>query len=120
MDDEESKKSIAYDLQKTKERLGRGLQATKEKVNQGHSGIERLQNDLQNVEVQNNLLVMNLKQKDEEIKTLELRLREYFSLTASSFRIEEHIGYAQRMASTLDLRTVERCLEIPILRWFPS
>jgi chromosome segregation ATPase len=89
---EKAKKSMTRDLQETKERLGRELQATKEKLDQVHPEIQSLQNELQNVEVQNNLLVMDLKQKDEEIKTLELRLREYTSLTSPSFRIEEPIG----------------------------
>lgn len=89
---EKAKKSISRDLQDTKERLGRELQITKEKLDHVHPEIQSLQDELQNVEVQNNLLVMNLKQKDEEIKTLELRLREYTSLTSPSFRIEEPIG----------------------------
>jgi chromosome segregation ATPase len=89
---EKAKKSIACDLQETKERLGRELQATKEKLDQVHPAIQSLQNELQNVEVQNNLLVMDLKQKDEEIQTLELRLREYTSLTSSPFRVEKPIG----------------------------
>lgn len=89
---EKAKKSIACDLQETRERLGRELQDTKEKLDQVHPAIQSLQDELQNTEVQNNLLVMDLKQKDEEIKTLELRLREYTSLTSSSFRAEKPIG----------------------------
>ena len=89
---EKSKKSITRDLQETKEKLGRELQDTKKKLDQVHPEIQSLQDELQNVEVQNNLLVMDLKQKDEEIKTLELRLREYTSLTSSSFRIQEPIA----------------------------
>ena len=89
---EKAKKSIACDLQETKERLERELQATKEKLDQVHPAIQSLQNELQNTEVQNNLLVMDLKQKDEVIKALELRLREYTSLTSSSFRAEKPIG----------------------------
>ncbi len=89
---EKAKKSIAFDLQETKERLGRELQATKEKLDQVHPAIQSLQNELQNVEVQNNLLVMDLKQKDQEIQALELRLREYTSLTASSFRADKPVG----------------------------
>jgi len=81
---ENAKKSITRDLRDTKERLGRELQATKEKLDHVHPEIQSLQDELQNVEVQNNLLVMNLKQKDEEIKTLELRLHEYTSLTSPS------------------------------------
>ncbi|WNM58705.1 hypothetical protein [Candidatus Nitrospira allomarina] len=88
---EKTKKSIACDLQETKERLGRELQATKEKLDQVHPAIQSLQNELQNVEVQNNLLVMDLKQKDEEIQALELRLREYTSLTSSSFLADKPI-----------------------------
>lgn len=89
---EKAKKSLTRDLQDTKERFGRELQATKEKLDHVHPEIQSLQDELQNVEVQNNLLVMDLKQKDEEIKTLELRLREYTSLTSSSFRAEKPIG----------------------------
>ncbi|MBA3614390.1 MAG: hypothetical protein H0W49_16070 [Nitrospirales bacterium] len=89
---EKSKKSITLDLQEPKEKLGRELQTTKKKLDQVHPEIQSLQDELQNVEVQNNLLVMDLKQKDEEIKTLELRLREYTSLTSPSFRIEEPIA----------------------------
>ena len=89
---EKAKKSMTRDLQETKDKLGRELQITKEKLDHVHPEIQSLQDELQNVEVQNNLLVMNLKQKDEEIKTLELRLREYTSLTSPSFRIEEPIG----------------------------
>lgn len=89
---EKSKKSITRDLQETKEKLERELQTTKEKLDQVHPEIQSLQDELQNVEVQNNLLVMDLKQKDEQIKTLELRLHEYTSLTSSSFRIEEPIA----------------------------
>ena len=89
---EKAKKSLTRDLQETKERLGRELQTTKEKLDHVHPEIQSLQDELQNVEVQNNLLVMDLKQKDKEIKTLELRLCEYTSLTSPSFRIEEPIG----------------------------
>ncbi len=89
---EKAKKSMTRDLQDTKERLGRELQTTKEKLDHVHPEIQSLQDELQNVEVQNNLLVMDLKQKDEEIKTLKLRLREYTSLTSPSFRIEESIS----------------------------
>lgn len=89
---EKAKKSLTRDLQETKERLGWELQAAKEKLDHVHPEIQSLQDELQNVEVQNNILVMDLKQKDEEIKTLELRLREYTSLTSPSFRIEEPIS----------------------------
>ncbi|MDH3504958.1 MAG: hypothetical protein OEZ41_00775 [Nitrospirota bacterium] len=89
---EKAKKDVMRNLQETKEQLGRELQVTKEKLDQVHPEIQSLQNELQNIEVQNNILIMDLKQKDEEIKTLELRLREYTSLTAPSFRIEEPIG----------------------------
>ncbi|WP_342347848.1 hypothetical protein [uncultured Nitrospira sp.] len=89
---EKAKKSLTRDLQDTKERFGRELQATKEKLDHVHPEIQSLQDELQNVEVQNNLLVMDLKQKDKEIKTLELRLHEYTSLTSPSFRIEEPIS----------------------------
>lgn len=79
---EKAKKSLTCDLQDTKEKLGRELQATKEKLDHIHPEIQSLQDELQNVEVQNTLLIMDLKQKDEKIKTLELRLREYTSLTS--------------------------------------
>ncbi|MDR4460888.1 MAG: hypothetical protein MRJ67_10290 [Nitrospirales bacterium] len=82
---EKAKKSMTRDLQETKERLERELQSTKDKLDQVHPEMQSLQNELQNVEVQNNLLIMDLKQKDEKIKTLELRLREYTSLTSPSF-----------------------------------
>lgn len=85
---EKSKKSMTRDLEETKEKLGRELQATKEKLDQVHPEIQSLQDELQNLEVHNNLLVMNLKQKDEEIKTLESRLQGYTSLASPSFRIQ--------------------------------
>jgi peptidoglycan hydrolase CwlO-like protein len=88
---EKAKKSMMGDLQETKEKLGRELQATKAKLDQVHPEMQSLQHELQNAEVQNNLLAMDLKRKDEEIKTLELRLREYTALTSSSFQIEEPI-----------------------------
>ena len=88
---EKAKKSMMRDLQETKEKLGRELQATKEKLDQVHPEMQSLQHELQNAEVQNNFLAMDLKRKDEEIKTLELRLREYTSLASSSFQIEEPI-----------------------------
>ncbi|WP_447963529.1 hypothetical protein [Nitrospira sp. Ecomares 2.1] len=89
---EKTKEAMTRELSETKEKLGRELQATKKKLDQVHPEIQSLQDELQNVEVQNNLLVMDLKQKDEEIKTLELRLQGYTSLTSPSFRIEEPIG----------------------------
>jgi chromosome segregation ATPase len=89
---EEAKRSITRDLQETKEKLGRELQATKEKLDHVHPEMQSMQNELQNAEVQNNLLAMELKRKDSEIKTLELRLREYTSLIPPSFKIEEPIG----------------------------
>lgn len=87
-----AKQSMMRDLQDTKEKLERELQATKKKLDQVHPEMQSLQNELQNAEVQNNLLAMDLKRKDAEIKTLELRLREFTSLIPSSFHIEEPIG----------------------------
>lgn len=81
---EEAKRSITRDLQETKEKLGRELQATKEKLDHVHPEMQSMQNELQNAEVQNNLLAMELKRKDSEIKTLELRLCEYTSLIPPS------------------------------------
>lgn len=89
---EEAKKSITRDLRETKEKLERDLQATKEKLDHVHPEMQSMQNELRNAEVQNNLLAMELKRKDSEIKTLELRLREYTSLIPPSFKIEEPIG----------------------------
>ncbi|MDT3777109.1 hypothetical protein PJI16_06020 [Nitrospira sp. MA-1] len=89
---EKTKEAMTRELSETKEKLGRELQATKKKLDQVHPEIQSLQDELQNVEVQNNLLVMDLKQKDEEIKILELRLQGYTSLTSPPFRIEEPIG----------------------------
>ena len=88
---EKAKKSMMGDLQETKEKLGRELQATKAKLDQVHPEMQSLQHELQNAEVQNNLLAMDLKRKDEELKALELRLREYTALASPSFQIEEPI-----------------------------
>lgn len=88
----EAKKAMMRDLQEMKEKLGRELQATKQKLDQVHPEMQSLQHELENAEVQNNLLAMDIKRKDEEIKRLELRLREYTSLIPSSFQIEEPIG----------------------------
>lgn len=88
----EAKKAMTRDLQEMKEKLGRELQATKQKLDQVHPEMQSLHNELENAEVQNNLLAMDIKRKDAEIKKLELRLREYTSLFPSSFQIEEHIG----------------------------
>jgi chromosome segregation ATPase len=84
----EAKKTITRDLQETKEKLGRELQAIKEKLDHVHPEMQSLQNELQNAEVQNNLLAMELKRKDAEIETLEMRLHEYTSLIPASFKIE--------------------------------
>jgi len=88
----EAKKAMTRDLQEMKEKLGRELQATKQKLDQVHPEMQSLQHELENAEVQNNLLAMDIKRKDAEIKKLELRLREYTSLIPSSFQIEEPIG----------------------------
>ena len=88
----EAKKAMMRDLQEMKEKLGRELQATKQKLDQVHPEMQSLQHELENAEVQNNLLVMEIKRKDAEIQKLELRLREYTSLIPSSFHIEEPIG----------------------------
>jgi len=82
----EAKKALTRDLQEAKEKLGKELQATKQKLDQVHPEMQSLQHELENAEVQNNLLTMDLKRKEEEIKTLELRLREYTSLTSPSFQ----------------------------------
>lgn len=88
----EAKKAMTRDLQEMKEKLGRELQATKQKLDQVHPEMQSLHNELENAEVQNNLLAMDIKRKDAEMKKLELRLLEYTSLIPSSFQIEEHIG----------------------------
>ncbi len=91
----EAKKSFTCDLQETKDKLGQELQATKEKLGLELQALmkkldnvlpemQSLQHELQNAEVQNNLLTMDLKRKDEEIKSLELKLREYTSLMSST------------------------------------
>jgi chromosome segregation ATPase len=89
---EEAKKSATRDLQEMKVLLGKELQAAKEKLDQMHPEMQSLQNDLQNAEVQNNLLAMDLKRKDAEIKKLEVRLHEYTSLIPPSFRTQSSIG----------------------------
>jgi len=89
---QEMKEKLGRELQETKEKLGQELQATKQKLDQVHPEMQSLQNELENAEVQNNLLAMDIKRKDAEIKKLELRLREYTSLIPSSFQIEEPIG----------------------------
>jgi len=88
---QEAKKQLGLELQETKERLGRELQTLKAKLDQVHPEMQSLRNELENAEIQNNLLVIDLKRKDEDIKKLELRLQEYTSLARSSFRIEEPI-----------------------------
>jgi len=89
---QEMKEKLGRELQETKEKLGQELQATKQKLDQVHPEMQSLQHELENAEVQNNLLAMDIKRKDAEIKKLELRLREYTSLIPSSFQIEEPIG----------------------------
>ncbi len=91
----EAKKIVTRDLQEAKDKLGQELHATKEKLGQELQAIRKkldnvlpemqsLQHELQNAEVQNNLLTMDLKRKDEEIKSLALKLREYTSLMSST------------------------------------
>lgn len=88
----EAKKAMTRDLQETKEKLERELQATKQKLDQVHPEMQSLHNELENAEVQNNLLAMDIKRKDAEIKKLELRLHEYTSLIPSPFTTEEPIS----------------------------
>jgi len=89
---QEAKKQLGLELQETKNRLGRELQTLKAKLDHVHPEMQSLRNELENAEMQNNLLVIDLKRKDEEITRLELRLHEYTSLAPSSFRIEEPIN----------------------------
>lgn len=89
---QEMKEKLGRELQETKEKLGRELQVAKQKLDQVHPEMQSLQNELENAEVQNNLLAMDIKRKDEEIKKLALRLREYTSLIPASLQIEEPIG----------------------------
>jgi chromosome segregation ATPase len=89
---DEAKKSLIRDLQETKEKLEQELQATKKKLDHVYPEMQSLQHELQNAEVQNNLLTMDLKRKDTEIKALELQLREYTSLIPTSFHMKEPIG----------------------------
>jgi chromosome segregation ATPase len=84
---QETKERLGRELQETKERLGRELQALTAKLDHVHPEMQSLRNELQNAEVQNNLLVMDLKRKEAEITTLELRLHEYTSLAQSAFKI---------------------------------
>jgi hypothetical protein len=89
---EEGKKAVMRDFLEAKEKLERELQASKHKLDQVHPEILSLQNGLENAEVQNTLLAMDIEKKDAEIKKLELRLRDYTSLTSPSFQNEEPIG----------------------------
>ena len=89
---QEMKEKLGRELQETKEKLGRELQVAKQKLDQVHPEMQSLQNELENAEVQNNLLAMDIQRKDEEIKKLALRLREYTSLIPASLQIEEPIG----------------------------
>lgn len=82
---EDLKKSLTRDLQEMKGKFERELQATQKQLDHVHPEMQSLQNELQNAEVQNNLLTMDLKRKDAEIKKLELRLQEYTSLLSHPF-----------------------------------
>lgn len=89
---EEAKKATMRDFHEWKEKLERELQVSKHKLDQVHPEIQSLQNGLENAEVQNNLLAMDIKKKEAEIKKLELRLLDYTSLTSPSFQNEKLIG----------------------------
>jgi chromosome segregation ATPase len=79
---------LTKELQDTKIRLSAELQRTQEKLDRFHPELQSLQDELQNSELKNNLLEMKVSQKDEEIKSLEARLRAYTSLDSVSLSVE--------------------------------
>jgi chromosome segregation ATPase len=83
---------LTKELQDTKARLSGELQDTQHKLARFHPELQSLQDELQNAELQNNLLDMELTKKNEEIKSLENRLRTYTSLASASFPVEEPIA----------------------------
>jgi chromosome segregation ATPase len=78
---------LTKELQDTKARLSGELQDTQHKLARFHPELQSLQDELQN-----NLLDMELTKKNEEIKSLENRLRTYTSLASASFPVEEPIA----------------------------
>ena len=82
---------LIKELQDTKIRLSAELQRTQEKLDRFHPELQSLQDELQNSELKNNLLEMKVSKKDEEIKSLEARLRTYTSLDSVSLSVEEPI-----------------------------
>lgn len=82
---------LTKELQDTKIRLSGELQRTQEKLDRFHPELQSLQDELQNSELKNNLLEMKVSKKDEEIKSLEARLRTYTSLDSVSLSVEEPI-----------------------------
>jgi len=77
---------LTKELQDTKVRLSGELQDIQQKLDRFHPELQSLQDELQNVELQNNLLDIELSNKNAEIKSLEGRLLAYTSLaSASSF-----------------------------------
>ena len=82
---------LASELQETTDRLASKLQETQQKLDRFHPELQSLQDELQNAELQNNLLEMELSNRDEEIKTLEGRLSTYTCLASASLPVEEPI-----------------------------
>jgi chromosome segregation ATPase len=83
---------LTQELQDTKARLSGELQDTQQKLDRFHPELQSLQDELQNAELQNNLLDMELSKKNEEIKSLESRLRVYTSLASTPLPVEEPIA----------------------------
>ena len=83
---------LTKELKNTKARLSGELQDAQQKLDRFHPELQSLQDELQNAELQNNLLDMELAKKNEEIKSLESRLRSYTSLASISSPMEEPIA----------------------------
>ncbi|MDH5427831.1 MAG: hypothetical protein OEZ57_01110 [Nitrospirota bacterium] len=82
---------LTKELHDTKIRLSGELQRTQEKLDRFHPELQSLQDELQNAELKNNLLEMKVLKKDEELKSLEARLRTYTSLDSAALSVEEPI-----------------------------
>lgn len=83
---------LTKELQDTKVRLSGELQDIQQKLDRFHPELQSLQDELQNAELQNNLLDIELSNKNEEIKNLEGRLLAYTSLASASLSKEEPIA----------------------------
>ncbi len=85
----EAKSKEIQALQETNDRLSQELKEVRQKLDRFHPGLQSLQDELQNAEMQTNLLDMELTKKDEAIKKLQSRLSEYTSLIPTSVSLED-------------------------------